>query len=145
MMMTIFADAIMQGRPVPLFNAGHMERDFTYIDDIVEGVVRSCWVTATPNRAWSGDAPDSASSAAPYRIYNIGNGQPVQVLRVVELLEQNFGRKAERDLLPMQPGDVPATFADISELSRATGFKPDTSIEVGVAAFVDWYKAYRNV
>jgi len=145
MMMTIFADAIMQGRPVPLFNAGHMERDFTYIDDIVEGVVRSCWVTATPNRAWSGDAPDSASSAAPYRIYNIGNGQPVQVLRVVELLEQNFGRKAERDLLPMQPGDVPATFADISELSRATGFKPDTSIEVGVAAFVDWYKTYRNV
>ncbi|MDB5644297.1 MAG: NAD-dependent epimerase [Hyphomicrobiales bacterium] len=145
MMMAIFSEAILQGRPIPLFNAGHMERDFTYIDDIVEGVVRSCWVTATPDPDWTGDAPACASSTAPYRVYNIGNGKPVQVLRVVELLEENLRRKAERNLLPMQPGDVPATFADISELARATGFKPDTPIETGVKAFTDWYKSYRGL
>jgi UDP-glucuronate 4-epimerase len=145
MMMYHFAEAILQGRPIPLFNAGLMERDFTYIDDIVEGVVRSCWITATPNPDWSGDAPEGATSAAPYRIYNIGNGRPEQVLKVVELLEQNLGRKAERKLLPMQPGDVPATFADISRLAAATGFTPYTPIETGVAAFVSWFKAYRGL
>ena len=145
MALWLFTEAIVSGKPIDVFNNGQMQRDFTYIDDIVEGVIKTSDRIPQGNPNWSGASPDPATSLAPYRIYNIGNGQPVQVLRVVELLEQNFGRKAERDLLPMQPGDVPATFANISELSRATGFKPDTSIEVGVAAFVDWYKTYRNV
>ena len=142
MAMFIFTKAILEGRPISLFNRGNMRRDFTYIDDIVTAVIRTSDRVAAPNLAWRGEKPDPGTSLAPYRIYNIGNNSPVEVTYVVSLLEQELGRKAERIYLGMQPGDVPATCADIEDLSNDVGFRPSTSIEEGVKQFVAWYKEY---
>jgi len=142
MAMFIFTKAIVEGRPISLFNRGNMRRDFTYIDDIVTAVIRTSDRVAAPNLAWRGEKPDPGTSSAPYRIYNIGNNSPVDVTYVVSLLEQELGRKAERIYLGMQPGDVPATCADIEDLSNDVGFRPSTSIEEGVKQFVAWYKDY---
>jgi UDP-glucuronate 4-epimerase len=142
MAMWLFADAIRSGRPIKLFNCGEMRRDFTYVEDVVEAMVRLLDRPATPNSAWSGDAPDPATSAAPWRVYNIGNNSPVEVLDVVRLLEESLGRKAERVLLPMQPGDVPATYADVTALQEAVDFKPKTPIAEGIRRFIAWYEAY---
>ena len=142
MAMFIFTKAILEGRPINLFNRGNMRRDFTYIDDIVTAVIRTSDRVAAPNLAWRGEKPDPGTSLAPYRIYNIGNNSPVDVTYVVSLLEQELGRKAERIYLGMQPGDVPATCADIEDLNNDVGFRPSTSIEEGVKQFVAWYKEY---
>ena len=140
-----FTKGIIEGQPIPVFNQGKMVRDFTYIDDIVEGVVRTIDRTAQPDPAWSGDKPDSATSYAPYRVYNIGNNNPVQLMRYIEVLEQCLGKKAVMDMLPMQPGDVPATYADTADLERDVGFRPATPVETGIARFVDWYKTYHGL
>jgi UDP-glucuronate 4-epimerase len=145
MAMFLFTKAILEGRPINVFNRGQMRRDFTYIDDITEGVVRVADRVAESNPKWSGDKPDPASSRAPYRLYNIGNNQPVELMRVIEILEDCLGRKAEKNLLPMQMGDVPATYADIEALEEAVDFRPKTSIEDGIARFVDWYREYFKV
>ncbi|HYE48422.1 MAG TPA: NAD-dependent epimerase [Azospirillaceae bacterium] len=140
----IFTKAILEGRPIDLFNEGRMRRDFTYVDDVVEGVARLVDRPAAADPGWSGDAPDAASSSAPYRVYNIGNNRPVELLHLVEVLERALGRPAVRRLLPMQPGDVPATYADIDALSRDVGFQPATPIEEGIPRFVDWYRAFHG-
>lgn len=137
-----FIEAILAGKPIPVFNNGNMVRDFTYVDDIVEGVIRVLNQPAQPNSEWDGHSPDPASSTAPYRIYNIGNSKPVDLMRYVEVLEQCLGMKAIIDFQPMQPGDVPETYADTSELQKAVGYKPSTPIEIGVRKFVDWYMSY---
>lgn len=137
-----FTKAIQSGQPIDLFNEGRMKRDFTYIDDIIEGIVRVSERTATPDPAWNGENPDPAASKAPYRLYNIGNNHPVELLHFVEVLERCLGREARKRFLPMQQGDVPATCADVSELTRDVGFKPATSIEDGLARFVEWYREY---
>ncbi|MDO9068141.1 MAG: NAD-dependent epimerase [Deltaproteobacteria bacterium] len=137
-----FTKAILEGRPIDIFNHGRMKRDFTYIDDIVEGIVRVTEHAPVPNLLWDASAPDPATSSAPFRIYNIGNHQPVELGRFIEVLEGCLGKKAEKNLLPMQPGDVLVTCADVADLSDAVGFKPYTSIENGIASFVDWYRAY---
>ena len=137
-----FTRNILAGEPIDVFNYGNHRRDFTYIDDIVEGVIRVLDRPAQPNPEWSGEAPDSASSAAPYRLYNIGNNQPVELMRYIEVLEECLGRQAEKNLLPLQPGDVPDTYADVADLVRDTGYKPDTPVEEGIARFVDWYLDY---
>ena len=144
MAMWLFTDAVMQGRPIKLFNNGRMRRDFTYIDDVVEAVVRLVPKPAAPDPAWSGQAPDPATSAAPWHVYNIGNSQPVEVPEVVRLIEQAVGKPAIRELLPMQPGDVPETCADVSDLERAVGFRPKTPIGEGVRRFVDWFLRWRR-
>jgi UDP-glucuronate 4-epimerase len=144
MAMFLFTEAISKGRPINVFNHGNMRRDFTYIDDIVEGVYRVLLTPAVPDPGWSGDVPDPGTSRAPARIYNIGNSTPVELNYVIELLERHLGRKAERRLLPMQPGDVPSTFADIADLERDVGFRPSTPIEVGVERFVAWWRSYRD-
>jgi UDP-glucuronate 4-epimerase len=138
----LFADRISRGEPIDVFNHGHHSRDFTYIDDIVEGVVRTLDHPAEPDPAYDAENPNPATSSAPYRVYNIGNDQPVQLMRFIELLEQNLGRTAEKRLLPMQPGDVADTWADVSALRRDVGYAPATSIEEGVARFVAWYRTY---
>ncbi|HLA40250.1 MAG TPA: NAD-dependent epimerase/dehydratase family protein, partial [Candidatus Glassbacteria bacterium] len=140
-----FTAGILQGTPIPVFNGGDMVRDFTYVDDIVEGVVRVIDRPAAPDAAWSGDSPDPATSRAPYRIFNIGNNRLVNLMRYIEVLEECLGRKAVMEMLPMQPGDVQATFADVTELSNATGFRPCTPVEEGVAKFVAWYRDYYGV
>lgn len=140
-----FTAAILEDRPIDVFNFGHHRRDFTYIDDIVEGIVRVLDRPAQSNPAWRGDAPDPASSQAPYRLYNIGNHQPVDLLYLIELLEKVLGREARKNLLPMQPGDVVDTSADVSALERDIGFAPSTSIEEGVTRFVSWYREYHGV
>ncbi|MBV9494606.1 MAG: NAD-dependent epimerase [Acidobacteria bacterium] len=140
-----FTKGILAGEPIPVFNEGRMIRDFTYVDDIVEGVVRVTNHIPQPDPAWSGDHPDPARSYAPYRVFNIGNNQPVQLLHCIEVLEQCLGRKAQLDLLPMQPGDVPSTMADVSELENAVGFRPRTTVEEGIRRFVDWYKEYYRI
>ncbi len=145
MAMFIFTKAILAGQPIDVFNRGQMQRDFTYIDDIVEGVIRVANRVPEPNPDWSGDQPDPATSQAPYRIYNIGNNNPVELLSVIEVLENCLGKKAEKNLLPMQPGDVLATYADIDALADDVGFRPNTSIEEGIARFVDWYREFYNV
>ena len=137
-----FTEGILAGRSIQVFNRGEMVRDFTYIDDIVEGIVRVIGLPATPAPGWSGDRPDPAASSAPWRIFNIGNSQPVKLMRYIEVLEQCLGRKAIVELLPMQPGDVQATIADTSDLERAVGFRPCTPVEDGIAKFVAWYKDY---
>jgi len=142
MALFLFTDAILHGRPIDVFNHGRMRRDFTYVDDIVEGVVRVSDRIPIPNTDWSADAPDPATSRAPYRVYNIGNNQPVELLHLIDVLEGALGCKANKNLLPMQPGDVPETFADIDDLARDVGFRPQTSIEDGIARFVDWYRGY---
>jgi UDP-glucuronate 4-epimerase len=138
----VFTKAILAGEPIKLFNHGQMLRDFTYIDDIVEGVVRVLDLGATSNPNWSGDDPDPATSAAPYRLYNIGNNSPVSVTRLVEVLEHALGLRAQLQLVEIQPGDVPATYADIDALNGAVGFKPSTPIEEGVGKFVEWYRGF---
>ncbi len=141
----LFTRAILAGEPIDIFNYGKMERDFTYVDDIVEGVIRVLDRPATPNPEWSSDSPDPGSSSAPYRIYNIGNSRPVELLRFVQVLEQCLGREAKKNLLPHQPGDVVATFADVEDLTQDTGFRPNTSIEEGLKRFVAWYREYYQV
>jgi UDP-glucuronate 4-epimerase len=144
MAMWLFTEAILAGRPIRLFNHGQMRRDFTYIDDIVKSVVQLIGNIPTGDATWSGHAPSPATSEAPWRIYNIGNNQPVEVTEVVRLLEEALGRTAERELLPMQPGDVPETYADIADLEAAVGFKPKTPIEDGIRRFVAWYRSYKG-
>jgi len=145
MAMWIFTKAILEGRPVRLFNGGKMRRDFTYIDDVVESVVRLIDRPAAADPSWSGDKPEPSRSAAPWRIYNIGNNQPTDVPYVVSLIEKSLGRAAVREMTPMQPGDVPATYADVDDLMRDVGFRPSTSIEDGVARFIAWYREYHGV
>ena len=137
-----FVKAILNDQPIDVYNHGKMKRDFTYIDDIVEGVVRANDRIAVPNHNWSGDSPDPGTSLAPYRIYNIGNNRPTELLYLIGIIEKSLGKKARMNLLPMQPGDVHATYADIGDLSDAVGFVPRTSIEEGVARFIDWYGNY---
>ena len=145
MAMWLFASAIIEGRPIKLFNHGNIRRDFTYIGDVVEAVVRLVEHAPQPDPSWSGEKPDPGSSGAPWRVYNIGNNNPVEVLEVVRLLEQAIGKEAKRELLPMQPGDVPATFANVDALMREVGFKPSTPVADGIARFVDWYRAYHRL
>lgn len=144
MAMWLFTEAILQGRPIKLFNDGRMRRDFTYVDDAVEAVVRLVGRPAAPDPAWSGDAPDPATSRAPWRIYNVGNSQPIEVTEIVRLIEEAVGKSAMRELLPMQPGDVPQTCADTADLERAVGFRPNTSIKEGIHRFVDWLLKFRQ-
>ncbi|MBX3695909.1 MAG: NAD-dependent epimerase [Steroidobacteraceae bacterium] len=142
MALFLFAKNILAGKPIDVFNHGHHRRDFTYVDDIVEGVVRATDRIAQPNPAWDSARPDPASSRAPFRLYNIGNNRPVELLRYIEVIEDCLGRKAEKNLLPLQPGDVPDTEADVQDLIDDVGYRPDTPIEVGVRRFIDWYLAY---
>ncbi|MBE0502867.1 MAG: NAD-dependent epimerase [Desulfuromonadales bacterium] len=142
MALFLFTDAIIKGRPIDVFNHGQMQRDFTYIDDIVEGVVRVAARPAQSNPHWSGATPDSGSSFAPWRVYNIGNHSPVELLHFIRTIEEKLGRKAQLNLLPLQPGDVPATCADVADLMRDVDFKPATPIEVGISRFIDWYREY---
>ncbi|AXK79074.1 NAD-dependent epimerase [Pseudolabrys taiwanensis] len=144
MAMWIFAKAILAGEPIKLFNNGNMQRDFTYVDDIVESIVRLVDHIPAGNPNWSGDNPDPGTGAAPWRVYNIGNNSPVELLEVVRLLEEAIGVKAKRELLPMQPGDVPATYADVDDLMREVDFKPATSIADGIDRFVRWYRSYHS-
>ena len=137
-----FTKAILEGRPIDVFNHGRMQRDFTYIDDIIEGVVRVMEHIPGPDISWSAENSDPAASAAPYRVYNIGNHQPVELGHFIEVLEERLGKKAEKNLLPMQPGEVLVTYADVADLVDAVGFKPATGIEDGIARFVDWYRDY---
>ncbi|MEP7311099.1 MAG: NAD-dependent epimerase [Pseudomonadota bacterium] len=142
MALFLFTRNILAGKPIDVFNHGHHKRDFTYVDDIVEGVVRALDRVAQPDPAWNSDDPNPATSRAPYRVYNIGNNAPVELVRYIEVIEQVLGRNAEKNLLPLQPGDVPDTFADVQELVRDVGYKPATPIETGVKAFIDWYREY---
>jgi UDP-glucuronate 4-epimerase len=145
MAMWLFTAAILAGRPIRLFNGGDMRRDFTYVDDVSAAVVKLLDHVAEGNAAWSGDHPDPATSRAPWRIYNIGNHTPVHLTEVVSLLEAALGKKAIRELMPMQPGDVHETCADVEDLRNAAGFAPDTPIEVGIGKFVAWYRAWHRV
>ena len=145
MALFLFTRNILAGRPIDVFNHGRHHRDFTYVDDIVEGVVRVIDRPAAPDGGWRGESPDPATSAAPHRLYNIGNGESVALERYIEVLEICLGRKAKRNLLPLQPGDVPDTLADVGDLARDFGYRPDTPVEVGVRRFVDWYKAFYGV
>ncbi|MRR34353.1 NAD-dependent epimerase/dehydratase family protein, partial [bacterium] len=145
MALFLFTRAILEGKPIDVYNQGKMRRDFTYIDDIVEGVIRVTDLTPEPNPAWSGDQPDPGTSYAPNRIYNIGNNSPVELLRFIEVLEEKLGRKAIRNLMPIQPGDVPATCADVDDLMRDAGFAPKTTIEEGISKFVEWYREYYGI
>lgn len=145
MALFLFTKAILAGKPIDVFNNGNMERDFTYIDDIVEGVFRVIHKIPEANPEWSSDSPDPATSYCPYRVYNIGNNNKEQLLRYIEVLEQCLGRKAEKNFLPMQPGDVPATYADVDDLVRDFKYKPGTTLEFGIGRFVEWYKGYFGV
>jgi UDP-glucuronate 4-epimerase len=145
MAMWLFTAAILADRPIRLFNHGKMRRDFTYVDDVVESIVRLIGRPPSGDRNWSGDAPDPAHSAAPWRIYNIGNNQPVEVMNVVGHIEQVLGKKARHEMLPMQPGDVPATYADVDDLMRDVGFRPSTPIADGIQRFVSWYREYHRI
>ncbi len=142
MALFLFTRNILAGKPIDVFNYGHHRRDFTFIDDIAEGVVRCCDRVATPNHAWDSDTPDPGSGRGPYRLYNIGNNQPVELMHYIEVLEQCLGRKAELNLLPLQQGDVPDTWADIDDLQRDAGYTPATPVETGIRRFVDWYRGY---
>jgi UDP-glucuronate 4-epimerase len=145
MAMWIFASAILAGQPIKLFNHGNMRRDFTYVDDVVESIERLIERAPQGDPNWSGDVPDPGSSTAPWRVYNIGNNNPVELLEVVRLLEDAIGKKAIRELLPMQPGDVPATYADVDDLMRDVDFKPATPIAEGIGRFIDWYRSYHRM
>jgi UDP-glucuronate 4-epimerase len=142
MALFLFTRNILEGKPIDVFNFGHHKRDFTYVDDIVEGVVRVVDRVAQPTASWNSQNPDPGTSRAPFRIYNIGNNSPVELLRYIEVIEKCLGKKAQKNLLPLQPGDVPETFADIDDLVRDTGYRPSTPIETGVRRFVDWYCDY---
>jgi UDP-glucuronate 4-epimerase len=145
MALFLFTQAILEGKPIDVYNHGNMKRDFTYVDDIVEGIVRVMRNVPTGNPDWKGEQPDPASSFAPYRIYNIGNNQPVSLLKFIETIERALGKTAIKNLMPLQPGDVEATFADIDDLTRDTGFRPSTPIEEGIGKFIVWYKEYYKV
>jgi UDP-glucuronate 4-epimerase len=145
MALFLFTKAILEGKPIDVFNNGKMQRDFTYVDDIVEGIFRVMFHVPTSDKGWSGDSPDPGTSFAPYRIYNIGNNSPVELLHFIEVLEDALGKKARKNLLPIQPGDVPATYANVDDLVNDVGFKPATSIETGIRRFVDWYREYFRV
>jgi len=145
MALFLFTRKIIAGEPIPVFNEGHHSRDFTYIDDIVEGVVRTLDHVAQPDTGWSGMQPDPATSAAPYRLYNIGGNRPVKLMDFIEILEDRLGMPAKKEFLPMQPGDVPATCADVDALSEAVGFCPSTPVTEGIGRFVAWYRDYYGV
>lgn len=145
MALFLFTKAILEGKPINVFNHGKMKRDFTYIDDIIEGVTRITGRTPTANPAWDSNAPDPSSSVAPYKIYNIGNNNTVELARFIEVIEEQLGKKADKHYLPLQPGDVPMTYADVDDLIADVGFKPSTSIEVGIAKFIEWYRSYFQV
>ena len=145
MALFLFTKNILAGKPIDVFNHGNHTRDFTYVDDIVEGVLRSLDQVATPSANWDGDKPDPATSNAPYRIYNIGSNSPVQLSRYIEVLENNLGKKAIKNLLPLQPGDVPDTYANVDALVQDVGYKPETTIDVGIKNFVEWYLDYYQV
>jgi UDP-glucuronate 4-epimerase len=145
MALFMFTKAILAGEPIKVFNFGRHKRSFTYIDDIVEGVVRTLDHVPAGDPAWRGDAPDPAASSAPYRIYNIGAAEPVELLRYIEVLEACLGRKAEMEMLPLQPGDVPDTQADVTDLEQNVGYRPRVGVEEGVRNFVDWYRAFYKV
>jgi UDP-glucuronate 4-epimerase len=145
MALFLFTKSILEGKPIQVFNHGHHRRDFTYIDDIAEGILRTLDHVAAPNRDWSGAKPDPATSRGPWRVYNIGNGNPVELLRYIEVIEQCLGRKAQMELLPLQPGDVPDTAADCEALEIDCGYRPNTPVEVGVERFVKWYREYYKV
>jgi UDP-glucuronate 4-epimerase len=138
----LFTKAILEGRPIEVYNHGRMKRSFTYVDDVVEGVLRVIDRPAAPNAVWSGDTPDPGTSRAPYRIYNIGHPEPVDLLGFIEVLEKSLGKRAEKRFLPLQPGDVPETRADVTDLIRDIGFSPSVPIEVGIPRFVEWYRSY---
>jgi UDP-glucuronate 4-epimerase len=142
MALFLFTKAILDGKPIDVFNFGKMKRDFTYIDDIVAGVVKIAEKVPEPNPDWNGGNPDPATSCAPYKLYNIGNNNPVELMDFIEALEMNLNKKAEKNFLPMQAGDVPATYADVDDLEREVGFKPSTSVETGIKKFIEWYKGY---
>lgn len=142
MALFLFTKAILEGRPIDVYNQGEMARDFTYVDDIVDGIVGASDRPATPDLQWSANAPDPATSRAPYRLYNIGNSRPTNLLSFIDAIERSVGRTAQKNLLPLQPGDVPATWADVSDLTVATGYAPSTSVDVGVPRFVEWYRRY---
>lgn len=142
MALFMFTKNIIEGKPIDVFNYGNHRRDFTYVDDIVEGVVRTMDHVAEPNPDWDSDKPDPGTSRAPYRLYNIGNQQPVELMRYIEVIEECVGKKAEINMLPLQPGDVPDTWADAQDLAQDTGYRPSTPVEEGVRRFVDWYRAY---
>jgi UDP-glucuronate 4-epimerase len=142
MALFLFTRAILENKPIDVYNHGRMKRDFTYIDDIVEGVIRVSDKVPEPNPDWNGDKPDSATSYAPYKLYNIGNNNPVELMKFIEVLEDCLGKKANKNLLPIQPGDVPETYADVDDLVNDVGFKPATSIEEGIKRFVEWYNEY---
>jgi len=145
MALFLFTKAILEGKPIQVFNHGKMKRDFTYIDDIIEGVVRVMKKIPEPDMEWSGDRPDPGTSYARYRIYNIGNNEPVELMRFIEVIEESLGKKAEKEFLDLQPGDVPVTFADVNDLIRDVGFKPSTSIEDGIKKFIGWYRDYYHI
>jgi UDP-glucuronate 4-epimerase len=142
MALFLFTRSILEGKPIDVFNNGHHQRDFTYVDDIAEGVVRASERIAQADPSWDSKAPDPATSFAPFRLYNIGNNRPVQLLRYIEVIEEALGRKAIKNFLPLQPGDVPETFADIEDLVRDVGYRPATPVEVGVRRFVEWFCGY---
>ena len=145
MALFLFTKAILEDKAIDVFNNGKMRRDFTYIDDIVTGIERLIPHVPVPNENWSGDDPDPATSFAPYRVFNIGNNQPVELMTFIGAIEKALGREAKKNMLPLQPGDVPATFANVDELMKEVDFKPATPIEEGVANFIDWYKEYYNI
>jgi len=145
MALFLFAKAILEDRPIDVYNYGQMKRDFTYIDDIVEGTIRVLDKTAEPNPQWNSDQPDPATSPAPYKVYNIGNNSPVDLLDYIGAIEKSLGKKAEKNLLPMQPGDIPIAFSDVEDLMNDVGFRPCTAVEDGVQQFIDWYRKYYKV
>lgn len=145
MALFLFTKSILEGKPIDVFNYGNHRRDFTYIDDIVEGVIRTLDNVATPNEDWNGMSPDSATSKAPYRLYNIGSNNPVELLRYIEIIEECLGKKAQKNMLPLQPGDVPDTYANVDALVQDVGYSPSTTVEEGIAKFVEWYRDYYKV
>jgi UDP-glucuronate 4-epimerase len=145
MALFLFTKAILDGKPIDVFNHGKMRRDFTYVDDIVEGIARLIPKVTKPNTEWTGMKPDPATSFAPYRVFNIGNNQPVELIRFIEVIEEKLGQKAVKNFLPIQDGDVPETFADVDDLMNEVDFKPATPIEVGVGNFIDWYRTYYKI
>lgn len=145
MALFLFTKAILENKPIQVFNNGNMVRDFTYVDDIVEGVVRVIDNPPAGNSSWDTSHPDPSSSVAPYKVYNIGNNNPVRLLNFIEAIEENLGKKAEKQLMPMQPGDVAATCADVQDLVKNLQYRPDTKVEVGIKRFVDWYREYYKV
>ncbi len=145
MSLFMFTRSIIDGKPIDVFNYGNHRRDFTYIDDIVEGIIRVIDSPAQANTSWTGDKPDAGTSLAPYRLYNIGNNNPVNLLTFIETLEKCLGKEARKNYLPLQPGDVPSTYADVTDLVNNLGYKPGTPLETGINNFVEWYKSYFRV